>query len=62
MYDMIPLICGLCILVCGLIMVIMPEKAMKEKADQPIDDIKKVRVSGLIACLCGFGLMGIYFS
>ena len=57
MYDMMPIILGVAMMVIGLYMVIDPVKATKKELREDENAVKKVKRNGFIEIGCGIILI-----
>lgn len=61
MYEMIPYIAGIVLILLGAFMAIMPQKSVKKEFQDSEEQIKKTRRNGIIVAVLGIVLLVIGF-
>lgn len=61
MYEMIPYIAGIVLILLGAFMAIMPQKSVKKEFQDSEEQIKKTRRNGVIVAILGIVLVVIGF-
>ena len=61
MYEMIPYIAGIVLILLGAFMAIMPQKSVKKELQDSEEQIKKTRRNGIIVAILGIVLVVIGF-